>query len=114
MIRLRVYIDTSVVGGCQDEEFSEESQALFQMAYHNEVVFLVSDLLLEEVRRAPLQVQRTLLDLPHKCVESIQRTEESLRLCRAYLAAGAVTPHSENDAHHVALATVARADVIVS
>jgi hypothetical protein len=35
-------------------------------------------------------------------------------LCEAYLEAGVVTPQSSNDAHHVALATVARADVIVS
>jgi hypothetical protein len=27
-MRLRVYIDTSVIGGCLDEEFAEESKAL--------------------------------------------------------------------------------------
>jgi hypothetical protein len=32
----------------------------------------------------------------------------------AYLAAGVVGAASENDAHHVALAAVARADLIVS
>jgi len=29
---MRVYIDTSVVGGCFDEEFNQESIELFEMA----------------------------------------------------------------------------------
>ena len=41
-------------------------------------------------------------------------TAESEQLRDAYLAAGVVGPAAMNDAHHVALATVARADLIVS
>jgi len=33
--RLRIYIDTSVVGGCFDEEFVLESKTLFTMAASN-------------------------------------------------------------------------------
>ena len=36
---MRVYIDTSVVGGCFDDEFSEESRALFDMAKRGEILF---------------------------------------------------------------------------
>ena len=53
-MKMRVYVDTSVVGGCLDEEFSEESQALLDLARHGKLVLLVSDLLLEELGKAPL------------------------------------------------------------
>jgi predicted nucleic acid-binding protein len=114
MVRLRIYIDTSVVGGCLDEEFSKESRALFEMARSGELVFLISDLLLEELSRAPQYVQELLPSLPISCTEQIAQSEESRRLCLAYLAAKVVSLQSESDAHHVAMATLAQADAIVS
>jgi predicted nucleic acid-binding protein len=114
MNRLRVYVDTSVVGGCLDEEFAEESRALLEMARRGEIVIVTSDLLLEELARAPKAVQQVLSDLPRECVEAMRQSDASLRLCQAYLDAGVVSPQSESDAHHVALSTIARADVIVS
>jgi len=38
----RVYIDTSVVGGCLDDEFAEASNALMERAKRGEVLLLVS------------------------------------------------------------------------
>ena len=114
MISLRVYVDTSVVGGCFDEDFADESRALFEMARRGDAAILVSDLLIEEVSRAPKRVQHVLTRLPAECVVRIERTEASFRLCQASLDASVVSRQSENDAHHVALATVARADLIVS
>ena len=32
MKKLGIYVDTSVIGGCFDEEFAEESRALIEMA----------------------------------------------------------------------------------
>ena len=114
MHRLRVYVDTSVVGGCLDEEFKKESLALFNMARRDEVIILISDLLTEELARAPVEVQQVLLSLPPECVEEIRRSEESRRLRQAYVEENVVSPKSANDAHHVALATIAGADVVVS
>jgi len=111
---MRVYVDTSVVGGCLDEEFAEESQALLDMARHGNLVLLVSDLLLEELGKAPPAVVGILVELPPDATETLTTSEESRRLRDAYLAANVVGAGSENDAHHVALATVARADLIVS
>jgi len=114
MHRLRVYVDTSVVGGCLDDEFSKESLALFDMARSDEVIILVSDLLMEELVRAPVAVQQVLLGLPPECIEEVRRSDESRRLHKAYLEAKVLFSQAENDAHHVALATIAGADVIVS
>ena len=114
MVRPRVYVDTSVVGGCLDDDFSEESNALFENARRGELTIVVSDLLLEELARAPEKVREILLGLPGECVEEIGQSAVSRNLCQAYLDAGVVSRQSANDAHHVALATMARVDVIVS
>jgi predicted nucleic acid-binding protein len=111
---MRVYVDTSVIGGCLDEEFAEESRSLLGLARQGSLVLLVSDLLLEELGKAPPAVSGLLAGLPAGATETLTTSEESRRLRDAYLAAGVVGRGSESDAHHVALATVARADLIVS
>ena len=49
MKRLRVYVDTSVIGGCFDEEFAKESRAVVQAAREGRFVLLLSDLAPREV-----------------------------------------------------------------
>jgi predicted nucleic acid-binding protein len=111
---MRVYVDTSVIGGCLDEEFAEKSRALIELARQGGLVLLVSDLLLEELSHAPHAVRRVLARLPAESIETLTASEESRRLRDAYLAAGVVGIASESDAHHVALATIARADLVLS
>jgi len=64
MKRHRVYVGTSVVGGCRDEEFESESKALFSMAQHREIVILVSDFGTEELALASREVQKILFEIP--------------------------------------------------
>ena len=52
--------------------------------------------------------------MPITCIEHIDLTEEVLALRDAYIEAGIVGPRWTDDAGHVAAATVARADAIVS
>jgi len=59
-------------------------------------------------------VQAILDDLPRQSLEFVNESVESRRLRDCYLAAKVVGPAHATDAHHVALATVARADLIVS
>ena len=112
--KLRIYVDTSVIGGCLDIEFDRESQALLQMVRDKQVVLLVSELLGIELRRAGPAVRAVLAPLPAGQIENVPITPESLHLRDAYLAASVVGPRHANDAHHIALATVARADLVVS
>ncbi len=114
MKQLKVYIDTSVVGGCIDEHFAEDSRALFQMARVGSVVLLVSDLLMGELQNAPEEVQVVLAELPSECVEPVVYVEEAEHLRNAYLSAKVVGENASNDALHVALATVCRTDLLVS
>ena len=114
MKKTRVYIDTSVIGGSFDEEFAQESLALFDMARQGRIVLLVSDLLVAEIRRAPQEVIDLFTALPTECLERINSSPESAQLRDKYIEADVVAEGSIDDAHHVALATVSRADMIVS
>ncbi|MCK4659980.1 MAG: PIN domain-containing protein [Phycisphaerae bacterium] len=114
MKHLRVYADTSVLGGCFDEEFAEASRTLLDLAQAGELTVLISDLTLEELEQAPVRVRDLVSELPEGYVEPLVRDGESVDLRDAYLKAGVVGERSSNDALHVALASVAKADLIVS
>jgi len=103
-----------VIGGCHDAEFAQESRALIEMARQGRAILVVSDLLLEELQRAPREVRQVLHGLPPDSMTLVYGSSESRALRDAYLAAGIVGQASDRDAHHVALATVGRADMIVS
>lgn len=110
----RIYVDTSVIGGCEDEEFAEASAELLEQARNGRIKLLVSELLLSELARAPEEVQARLASLPPACVEYLPDTVEARDLQSCYVAAEIVGPSQLNDALHVALATVSGADVIAS
>jgi hypothetical protein len=113
---LRAYLDASVIGGCLDEEFREPSKALVGMIRRGEVVALVSDLLVQELSGAPEEVRAVLASLPRDSVEALQSggAGEVEALARAYIEAGVLGEAHFRDALHVALATAANADMIVS
>ncbi len=51
--KLRIYADTSVIGGCLDDEFSGPSQRLIDRCARGEATLVVSSVTLEELERAP-------------------------------------------------------------
>lgn len=55
MFKLRVYIDTSVIGGCLDEEFKENSAQFFDEFAKGMKTLIISDVLLFELEGAPLK-----------------------------------------------------------
>lgn len=114
MKRLRIYIDTSVLGGCFDDEFAEISRAFLDLARGGELVLLISDLMLQELDQAPNHVRDLPDTLPTEFVELLVRDQESILLRDAYIGAGVLGEASSNDALHVALASVAKADLVVS
>ncbi|HLF90208.1 MAG TPA: hypothetical protein VI451_14775 [Anaerolineales bacterium] len=110
----RIYIDTSVIGGCFDKEYEKPSKQLWSEFSTGKKFALVSDLLQLELEEAPVRVSRLLNDLPADFVEYISIDEEVIDLANAYLQDGAVAESSLSDARHIAMATIARADVLVS
>jgi predicted nucleic acid-binding protein len=111
---LRVYADTSVFGGCFDDEFKAESVRFFEEVRQGQFVVVVSNVTLDELELAPDPVRSVLADLPSEQVEFVNTSAESDTLRNAYLEAAVVGPASSNDAAHIAVATVSNADLVVS
>ena len=111
---LRVYVDTSVFGGCYDAEFEAESTRFFDLVRAGRVVVMVSPVVLEELREAPTQVRELFQSLPENALLPVDLTPDIIELRNAYIDAGIVSQRFVDDATHVAAATVARADAIVS
>ena len=111
---LRVYADTSVFGGCFDQEFRVESDRFFEEVRLGRFVVVVSDVTLSELELAPERVRRVLAELPPQRVEIVRTSPESDSLRNAYLQASVVGPVSTNDAAHIAVATVSNVDMVVS
>ena len=114
MFKLRVYIDTSVVGGCLDEEFKEDSVQLFDEFIKGMKTLVISDILLFELEGAPKEVKNILRKVSTENIEYVSLNEESITLANTYIAEGAVAEKSLLDARHIAIATVERVDVLVS
>jgi hypothetical protein len=112
--KLRVYTDTSVIGGCCDPEFAADSNSLISMARAGSIVLLISQIVLDELADAPQKVQEILKSVPIAHIEYVELTPEVIALRDAYLRAGIVAPRWMGDATHVAAATVVGADAIVS
>ena len=111
---LRVYLDTSVVGGCFDDEFADASTKLIETACSGAVRALISDTLVAEIAGAPMQTRETLRRLIDTGGERLLLTPECEDLRDGYLSARIVSRKYADDAMHVAHATIARADVIAS
>ena len=110
----RAYVDTSVFGGTEDEEFAEASKQFFHQVRRGAFVVLVSAQTTDELDEAPENVRRVLYELPPEQIEPIALNEEVRALADEYVRAGVLGFASADDATHVAAATVAGADLIVS
>ncbi|MEO6948140.1 MAG: hypothetical protein ABI123_00815 [Ginsengibacter sp.] len=113
-MKLRIYIDTSVVGGYFDEEFKEDTIKLFERFENNEIIFVVSDLLDLELLNAPQRVQELLLTYSADYFERIELTAEAVLLADTYIAEKVVGKTSITDCRHIALATINKVDVLSS
>ena len=115
MKTLRIYIDTSVIGGCFDAEFAPWSNGLVEDFRAGRFIPVMSDLLAAEIGRAPRRVgeiHEELLALPQH--ENVDVGTEALSLLSAYEAHSVLGPKYRADMLHIALATVADTDVLVS
>ncbi len=111
---LRVYVDTSVFGGCFENEFAEASRRLFTEIQTGKFILVISSLTIQELDRAPAPVQRVLAEIPTNQLEVIPEAPAIDQLREAYLQAHVVGPSSSADAQHIAAAAVAEVDMVVS
>lgn len=114
MKKLRVYLDTSVIGGCFDKEFANYSNALFDNIKRGEIIAVISDITTEELNRAPAFVQENFLNLPIDYIERVVTTQEVIELANSYLEHQVVSQSYRNDALHIAIGSVYLVDILLS
>ena len=114
MKKLRIYVDTSVLGGCFEPEFATWSNGLIADFHAGTFTPVLSALLETELRRAPDFVRAVYSDLVAMVGESIPVNDESLELLSAYEAHKVLGPRFRSDMLHIALATAADVDLLVS
>ncbi len=110
----RVYVDTSVLGGYFDSEFAQWSRALMNDFHAARLQPFLSDLLAAELEGAPEQVRRLYAELRPLAGPTIALSPDALDLAARYAAHQIVPARFRNDMLHIALATVADADIVVS
>ena len=110
---IRIYADTSVLGGVFDDEFQGPSKAFFDAIRGARFVLVTSELVRQEIQAGPKSVQELFFEiLP--LVDIAEITEEAVKLQQAYTEAGILSEKYSTDALHVALATVSQSSLIVS
>lgn len=110
----RVYIDTSVIGGCFDPEFSNWSNGLVKDLEIGNFKPVISEIVATEINSAPQFVRNQYDKILLLNPEILKIDDEALELvsfCHKHDILGA---KYRNDMLHIALATIAEVDILVS
>ena len=113
-MKQRIYIDTSVIGGCFDIEFKEWSDQLFKEFRNGTRIPVISDITLDELADAPKYVQDNFFSMLEELIEVIITDLETRKLADLYLSEGVVTNKFYEDALHIAAATINQVNVLAS
>ena len=114
MKKQKIYVDTSVVGGCFDEEFSLWSNGLMKDFLVGNFLPIVSEIVTSEIAPAPKRVREKYVELIDMGAEILTVSDEAMQLLRMYQKRTVLSDNFENDMLHIALATIAQIDAVVS
>ncbi len=111
---MRIYIDTSVFGGCFDPEFEHWSNRLMEHFRTGKYKAVISEVSEFELKYAPKHVKNIVTGISHKNIEVVKLTHEAKQLSELYLKEKIVTKKSLADTQHIAIASVHQVDLLVS
>ncbi|MGA1819469.1 MAG: PIN domain protein [Thermoplasmatota archaeon] len=113
-VKYRTYVDTSVIGGCFDKEFSEPSLRLFEEFKKGKKIAVISDLTIKELEEAPPKIKNSYKEIADKWIEFVTLSDDAIGLAGEYMAEGVLGKGSLADAQHIAIGTINRVDLLVS
>ena len=113
-MKQRIYIDTSVFGGFFDEEFAEHTIPLFNRLKNDEFTLLYSTVTEEELESAPQKVKELVKSIKIDNTQFLEASSEAIDLASEYISEKVVGQTSFADCLHIALATINRADFLIS
>ena len=113
---MKIYLDTSVYGGCYDEGFEASNQLIEWIHQNSKVVVYYSDVLNKEINNAPVLVRKRLLKILRRIENKryVYLNDKSKRLASEYIMRFALPSDSIIDAKHIALASIHKIDYILS
>lgn len=119
MKKLKLYLDTSVISHLNAPEVPEkeaDTRRLWEDIRLGKYDMVLSELVYAEIDRCPDEQKRifmrtALAEIPSDYVD-VQ--EEAERIGALYVEVGGLPPKSMDDAMHIAVATVAGCDIILS
>ncbi|MBL7843592.1 MAG: type II toxin-antitoxin system VapC family toxin [Cyclobacteriaceae bacterium] len=110
----RIYIDTSVIGGLFDIEFSNDTKPFFDRVEKGELRIVYSEITIDELANAPDRVKNYLQELNSTQKEFVEISQEAVNLADTYIREKVVGKTSRADCIHIALATLYKVDILVS
>jgi len=111
----RVYVDSSVISGMFDSnDHPIKAQPFWDAVFGGKIRVVFSTVLDEELEFAPQHVREFYRSIPGSQIEWILFLPMSEALAGRYVKAGILTPNHLTDCQHVALATLAKVDALVS
>ena len=106
---MKFYVDTSIFGGVFDEKFKEDTIAFFKYIEASNAAIIYSNITIKELGKAPKQVKELVQALEETEAINISRinmNNEAEVLAKNYIEEGALTKKCEEDARHIALASI--------
>lgn len=113
-MKQKLYIDTSVFGGNFDIEFAEYTIPLFERLNNGEFTMLFSTVTQDELENAPRNVKDLIKSIKSEHSEFIEINDEAVDLALEYISEKVVGKTSYADCLHIALATINKADYLIS
>ena len=113
MEKQKIYIDTSVIGGCLNY-FNYYSDMLIDKFKDELFIPVVSKTVKDEIDDAPQLVKTKYNEILDCNAIYLDITKEVDDLVLEYVNKKVVTKKYENDCYHIALATVNKIDILVS
>jgi predicted nucleic acid-binding protein len=110
----RIYIDTSVFGRFFDAEFEEYTKPLFARIKNKDLRIIYSSVTEKELEKAPDRVKQLIRSLPSDIAEFVEVTDDSVELAMTYIKENVVGMTFFDDCLHIALATLHKADYLIS
>jgi len=118
MRKLKLYLDTSVWSFFFADDAPEKmdvTKEFFNLVRQGQYEVFISAVVVKEISDAPEPKRSQLGELIKTCpVAELEITEEADELAKSYMDKGIVPGKKEDDALHVAIATVAEMDALVT
>lgn len=118
MKKIKLYIDTSVLGGLFDREDPKRvntAESLITLIKDKIYEGFVSFLTLEEILKAPDEIYQILKNrIANSEIKVLEEIEECIELANTYLNDEIIPVKYRNDARHIAIGVCYECDFIVS